>query len=206
MKVVARSLVSAILLLAPTCIRAAGVGTQRAAPAPTPPKQLAFSIQLQGHPELDTPDSSWEVSYELRVGDMSEYTQWMTSQEGKPPSAEPGLSLKKDSFRHSNLSREANRRQAITVPVSRELRQLFYGARQAPQAVRLRVRVRVRSAATNLDVFKNDIVAVWDLRYFVKDSGKVILGIAPDRQLRWSSNDPPPWGRGAQDVIKTPRY
>lgn len=189
------------LMLAPAWARTAAAGgtrrdkTQR--PATTVLRKLTFDISLEAARELDAADTAWEVSYSLRVGDQKDYMQWRAIKAAHPETPEPGDLLKKDSFSRAKLSRDANRRVVITLPMSRELLHRFRRSEEVPQVVWMNMTVRVRADKTKLSLIRDDISPLWPLGYFVKNEGKVIIGISPNVQLRWSINDPPPWGKGA---------
>lgn len=219
------------MALAPASARATGVGETRRGRAQRPaaqlspiPEQLKFTVRLQEHPELDTASSSWEVSYRVYVSDRASFIRWVNGQAAQPAAGEsnqaapprklgkgqkrapaagvPVLLLKRGSFSRADLSKDANREFVVTVPVGDVILRKFVISEQEPQVVWMRVTVKVRSGKTHLDLTRDDIKPLWDLRHFLKEEGKVIMGISPKPELRWSTKDPPPWDQESPKVLK----
>jgi hypothetical protein len=227
---VAANLLAVIMALAPAFARAAGVGetrrgrTQRPGAQLSPlPEQLTFTVRLQKHPELATADSSWEVSYRVYVSDRDSYVHSVNDraarpaegesnqaappkpgkgQKRSPVAGEPEILLKQGSFSRADLSRDANREFMVAIPVGATLSRRFVISEREPQVIWMRVTVKVRSGKMHLDLTKDDIRPLWDLRYFVKDKGHLVIGISPKPELRWSTKDPPPWDAESPDVLK----
>lgn len=174
-------------------------GDQQASPTPTfiVPSQLSFNFELDDDSGLVTADSWWEISIQLRVADQSDFAQYLALRKGGQLNVpEPGIILKRESFRQRDLSREASRRMEVKVPVREELRKRFMSIKATPQVVWLTGTARVH-AGKDVEIINNEVNPTWDLRHFIAKDGRVMLTLTPDKQMTWST------GMG-KTVVKKP--
>lgn len=174
----------------------------------TIPKELTFLLKLEAHPKLIHKGSLWEVTYELRTDDLGSYMQWASRRSEQPGQREPGFLLRRGTFTQYDLASDAARQSVIKlpVPVRGELFRRFRQVKSTPQAVWMSLTVRINDRTSGLKIFRNNLSPFWDLRYFINaTTGKVIMGVSPMDELRWSIIDPPPWVDPTKTLVTPPK-
>jgi hypothetical protein len=164
-------------------------GGQQTTPTPTfrVPSQLSFEFELDDSSGLVTADSWWEISIQLHMADQKDFAQYLAQRKGGQINVpEPGIIFKRGSFQRRTLSRKANRRVEVEVPVDKELRERFMGIKATPQVVWLTGTARFH-AGKDVEIINDEVNPTWDLRHFIDKEGRVKLTLTPDRQLTWTT-------------------
>ena len=158
------------------------------------PRQLQFLFKLEAHPKLNEPGSLWVITYELRVSDRASYSQWDMSASKQLARPELGVLLQKNSFTRRDLADDKNREILINLPIipGSELFNRFRKIKKEAQVVWMNLTIEINDKTSTIKLVK-EVRPSWDLRYFIKDTtGKVIMAVSPDGDLKWRTTDKPP--------------
>jgi hypothetical protein len=175
----------AVAALSLSIIAFAGVAkSQSAAPAYSPPKEFTLVLELVDLPGRDDPKSKWEVSYEFRIADGDEFSEWASGRMDPAKRANVGLLLSKQSFTRGSLNSADGRRFSTSIPVTGNLLERLSNGGHRGQAIWLDATVRVRDAKLGKD-FVERVNPAWRWPRFSSGSFRVALEVSPEGLWSW---------------------
>lgn len=192
-----------ILLLA-VSFTAGTMATQNRSSVPSIPQNLTLTFELQDLPGGNVAGSFWEVSYQWRIADKSDFDKWSRDGEDLILQNSLGILLSKGAFTRPNLLSPEDRRFIVSVPVRGKLSELLRNGDRRPQIVWLDASVRIHDANLGIDVIKT-VNPVWGPYFYRVGTASVRIELTQTGKLQWYTGDNPPWLLNEKDGLSTSR-
>lgn len=140
------------------------------------PADIEIVMSLEELPGMNSPDSFWECSYEVRVVDWKDVVQATEAGTSLDPI---GQVLERGSWKATELDEERGRQIRIRVPVKDLLKHRLNQQSTEPQAFMLRSTVRIFDGELKQNIAMQ-VDRVWEAKLFPDGKAKIAIRVQRD--------------------------